>query len=87
MDEITWLWMYNSWLEDLRENHKTYKDYALFLGAFSNWEMANKISKKENPDFKMSKEEFEASYQRVIESDEDIEEREIGHRRRRRIIK
>jgi hypothetical protein len=87
MDETTWLWMYNSWLEDLYEKHKTYKDYALFLGAFSNWEMANKISTKDNPDFKTSDEEFEASFKRVVESNDDVEQGKTIHRRRRRAIK
>ena len=79
--------MYNSWLEDLQEKHKTYKDYALFLGAFSNWEMANKISKKDNPDFQSSDEEFEAAFDRVVKSNEGSEKEKTIHRRRRRAIK
>ena len=79
--------MYNSWLQDLNDKHKTYKDYALFLGAFSNWEMAKKMSKKDNPDYETSDEDFEASYEMVIQSDKNNQEENSNHRKRRRVVK
>lgn len=66
MDEFTWVWMYQSWLQDLQEMHKTYKDYALFVGAFSNPEMAKNISRQDNK-FESSDEEFEETFEAIKE--------------------
>lgn len=86
MDEFTWAWMYQSWLQDQEELHKTYKNFALFLGSFFNWEMANRISKQDNPDYETSDEEFEESFEKVrqfSELEEQLQTQNSTHRRRR----
>lgn len=87
MDEFTWLWMYQNWLQDQEDLHKTYKDYALFMGSFFNWEMANALSKQDNPDFESSDEDFEKSFDIVRKSIQDEEVNKHIHRRHRRVIK
>jgi hypothetical protein len=51
--------MYTSWFQDQEDINKTYKDYALFIGAFSNPKMASDIARKDNPQFVSSEEDFE----------------------------
>lgn len=90
MDEFTWAWMYQSWLQDQEELHKTYKNFALFLGSFFNWEMANNISKQDNPDYEVSDEEFEESFDKVrqfTELEEQMLQAQSSHRRHRRVIR
>lgn len=71
--------MYQSWLRDLEEKHDMYKDYATYLGSFSNLEMAQKIvggKKIETNDA-----DFEESWKNVLKEDEK-EETQL-HRRRK----
>jgi hypothetical protein len=82
MDEYMWVWMYQSWLQDQEETHKTYKDYALFLGSFFNSEMAQSIIKLDDPDFSASDEDFEKSTEYML-NQKNIELSNIRHRRRR----
>lgn len=83
MDEYVWIWLYQNWLQDQEEMHKTYKDYALFLGAFFNSEMANNIWKSDNPDHASTDKDFEKSTE-VLAQQSNIQPK---HRRRRKIIK
>lgn len=91
MDEFTWVWMYQNWLQDQEELHKTYKNYALFIGSFFNWEMANALSKQDNPDYEVSDEEFEQAYERVRQfSEQEEAQQQIAqtvHRRHKRVVK
>jgi hypothetical protein len=82
MDDWKWMWMYQSWIQDQEEMHKTYKNYALFMGSFSNWEMANRVSKQDNPDHEASDEDFEKASEFVSNYNVD----QPKHRRARRII-
>jgi len=84
MDEFTWMWMYQSWLQDQEDMHKIYKSYALYMGSFFNWEMANRASKQDNPDYATSDEEYEKSYEMVSKFN-DIADQKL-HRRARRVI-
>jgi hypothetical protein len=65
--------------------HKTYKDYALFLGAFSNSEMAQNIWKKEAPDFSSSDTDFNNSTKNMVQQ-RILEQEQIKHRRKRKVI-
>lgn len=90
MDEWTWAWMYQSWLQDQEDQNKLYKDFAVFLGSFTNWEMAQKLSKED--DIASSDEDFEKSTENVKKISEIIEQRKAQskdtnlHRRRRKVV-
>lgn len=77
--------MYYSWLQDKEELHKTYKDYALFIGSFSNWEMANNIHNKENPKYQSSDEDFDRATEMVVKEIEEEESK--SQNRHRRVIR
>lgn len=86
MNEYTWVWMYQSWLQDQKDLHKNYKDYALFLGSFFNWEAAQDIAKRDTPDYETTDEEMEESTNVVRKAREVAKQRkveEFRHRRRR----
>lgn len=85
MDEFNWIWMYYNWLQDKEELHKTYKDYALFIGSFSNWEMANNIHNKENPKYQSSDEDFDRATEMVVKEIEEEESK--SQNRHRRVIR
>jgi hypothetical protein len=85
IDEYEWVWMYQSWLQDQEEMHKTYKDYALFLGAFFNSEMAQNIWKQESPDFSSSDDDFNQATQNMVKQRVQ-EQAQIKHRRKRRVV-
>lgn len=76
--------MYQSWLQDQEEMHKTYKSYALFMGSFFNWDMANRVSKQDDPDYATSDKEYEESWE-MVKNFNDNEEEGL-HRRRRRVM-
>ena len=63
----------------------------MFLGSFTNWEMAQKISKED--DIESSDEDFEKSTENVKKISEIIEQRKVIqskevnlHRRRRKVV-
>ena len=63
---MVWLWMYLSWIEDQNQKHKFARDYSVFLGSFSNPEAAQKIHKADDPEYALSDDEMEQSWERVI---------------------
>lgn len=83
MDEYTWIWLYQSWLQDMEDTHKTYKDYALFLGAFYNPELAKNLSKQDNPDYESTEQDDEKTEQFLLEQRKNSFEK-IRHRRNRK---
>jgi len=56
---LTYLWMYYSYREDLIEQSKKDKDYAVFLGSFANPSMARKILDQEKNTIEMDDEQFD----------------------------
>lgn len=94
-DEISpmvWLWMYMSWIEDQNEEHKFARDYGTFIGSFSNPEAAQKMAKRDDPEYELSDEDFQGSIDRVIrDRDKVIGEGKSGEivskRRRKRVIR
>ena len=64
--------------------HKTYTDYALFMGWFYNPKEASRIAKQNNPDYETSDDEFEQSYDLVENYNKFKEARK--HRRMRKVI-
>jgi len=79
MNPLLYLWMYESWIQDLREDNESKRTYAILTGSFANMELAKKMIDKENPTFQSSDEDFEETY-RMIE--EDVANKESKTRRR-----
>lgn len=77
--------MYQSWLRDKEEKHEEYKNYLVFLGAFHNQEMAQKIIKNDNPDYVSNEDDFEKATETVVKIDELIDKSKNVRRRRRNI--
>ena len=46
------IWLYESWLYEVEQKVEVEKNLAIFVGSFSNYEMAKEIMKKENPEYK-----------------------------------
>jgi len=79
------LWMYESWCEDQVEKNEFAKNYALFIGSFSNPELAQKYVREEKPTFQSSDEDFEESTRMMLrDRDKKIKMEEKPRRRRRR---
>lgn len=60
MDPIEKLWLYESWVNELEIDLEKEKAIAILIGSFSNPEMAQKMHMKDNPNVKVSDDEFEA---------------------------
>lgn len=69
---MVWLWMYMSWIEDQNQKHKFARDYSVFLGSFSNPEAAKKMHKIDDPDYALSDDEWEESWQRVVNDKDKV---------------
>jgi Cys-tRNA synthase (O-phospho-L-seryl-tRNA:Cys-tRNA synthase) len=57
--------MYAHWLQDLEEKHEFAKNYSTYIGAFSNYNMAQKIMNTENPEYNTTEEEFNQSIENI----------------------
>ena len=78
-----WLWMQESWLQDLEEKHEFQRAYSILTGAFSNAEMAKRMIKMDNPDFQMSDEDLEKVSQEIVQKRKEAEQAKPKRRRRR----
>ena len=88
IDDWQWVWMYNSWIQDQEDEHAKLKNYAIFLGAFSNYEMAKNIKQTEESTIKSSDEDFEKSTNVINKYDEFASKIENSkHRRKRKILR
>lgn len=80
--------MYYSWIQDQEDEHKKLKDYAVFLGAFSNYDMAKNIKDSETSTIKSSDEDFEKSVDIISKYDQYASQIESSsHRRKRKILR
>ena len=79
--------MYESWCQDHEDKNEMYKAFSIFLGSFSNPEAAQKMLKKETPDYHSSDEDFEESTRMVIADREREEKEKQQNKRRRRVIR
>ena len=77
MDDITWNWHYESWIEDQEEEMKKMKNFGCFVGAFWNPTAAKKIQSSESGEgsVELSDEDFEATLKFV--KDSNIEKERI----------
>jgi hypothetical protein len=78
------LWMYESWCQDLEDKNEFAKSFSIFLGSFSNPEAAQKMLKKDNPDY--SSTDDDESIKRVLDDRKKQQEQEAPKRRRRRQV-
>lgn len=83
LDPIMRAWMFNSWLEDIKEEAEKDKQLGLLIGSFTNYEAVKSIISAENPDHMMSDEEFDNVSQQIL-TKKDNEVEPIKKRRRRR---
>lgn len=88
MDEWTWAWLYQSWIQDQEEEFNKYKDFSLFVGSFSNPEMAQTIARRDNPEYQVSDEDFNKSVKVLEEVDNliSVKNKAESRRRRRRVV-
>lgn len=84
MDVSIWLWMYQSWLQDLEDKQEFAENLGTFVGSFSNSEMAKKIIKSKTPDYQMDEKSFDKISRDIHESSK--KELEQKQRRRRRVL-
>ena len=77
---VKWLWMYQSWLQDLEDKHKFAKDYTILSGSFVNYEMAQKMLDPQN-----RHESTSTDLDRSMEMVREAPEKPL-HRRRRGVV-
>ena len=58
--------MYYSWLQAWEDTNDFTKNYAMFLGSFSNPQLAQHLAKMENPQFESSDEDFEKTSRELL---------------------
>lgn len=94
MDPVKKLWWYEGWIHDQELKIETIRSHAILVGSFYNPEAANKMAKKNDPDFISSDEDFDKSTE-IVRQDRarqeqtaaELEEmRNSKHRRRRRQV-
>ncbi len=85
MDPIRKQWWYESWVYSIEKDLEKWKALGILIGSFSNPDAANKMMKKERPDFSTTDEEFERSYS-MVENTSMVDHSETGNKRRRRRI-
>jgi hypothetical protein len=80
------IWLFESWLYECEKEAEKLKNQAILTGSFSNPEMAQKMIKNENPDFKATDGEATAEmlHRQIVE-----EEKSNGQKKKkkRKIIK
>jgi hypothetical protein len=88
MDPFVKLWWFEHWSNKIVTELENYKSLAILVGSFSNLEMAQKMVKKDNPDFQSSEEDVEKSMKMIREykSEEEIQQATTPPRRRRRKV-
>lgn len=80
MNPVLYLWMYESWIQDLIEEHKFSKNYAILTGSFSNMELAQKMIDAETPDYESTEVDFEETLKMIEES---VQQEQPIYRKRR----
>ncbi len=86
MDPVQRSWMFNSWIEDRKENIEFQKNHAYLIGGFANPAMLSKILDKDNNTIESSDEAFEKSLEIVKSSRKNTENKTSLKRRRHKKI-
>lgn len=87
MDEWLLSWYYAHWIEDQEEEISKMKNFGIFVGAFSNPEMASQIRDSENNTTKVSDEDMDKSLEYMKQQNENTAKLELNKKRRRRFKK
>lgn len=82
----TYLWLYNSFMQEEEDKQKFARSLAIFQGSFSNLEMAKNIIKSDNPTAEMDDEQFEVVSEFIL-SDEKKPETKMRKRQRKLLSK
>jgi len=66
------VWLYESWLHEKEQESESLRNQAIFIGSFSNPEMAQKIIKIESPDYKATDldETSKMIHEQILEEEE-----------------
>ena len=78
-----YLWMYESWIEDLNEKNKFARNYSILTGSFSNMDLAQKMM-VEKSGFSSSDDDFERTTQMIESGTFDKKDNNNVKRKRRR---
>lgn len=77
------VWLYERWLHSKELELEQLRSFAILVGSFFNPEMAYKMSKSENPDFKST--DFDAATKAVREQILDAS-RDKKKRKKRKVV-
>ena len=62
------IWLFHGWAIKIETYNQTMRNHAILIGSFFNPEEARKLSKKDNPDYETSEDDFEGSWAEVLKS-------------------
>lgn len=79
------IWLYESWIHDMELEAQKLKNQAIFIGSFSNPEMAQKIIKQDSPDYKAtdSEETANALHEQIVKEES---KKNSKKRKRRKVV-
>lgn len=60
--------MFELWCNEKQEQLETYRKFGIFVGSFYNPEAAHEMSQMDNPDFALTQEEFDQSFNIVVQA-------------------
>lgn len=82
------IWLYESWLYECEKEAEKLKNQAILTGSFSNPEMAQKMIRDENPDFKSTDGEAVAEelHKQILEEEKNAKSKK-KKKKKRKIIK
>lgn len=87
MDPMMYRYLYESWSQDLEDRAEFAKNVGIFVGSFSNYEMARSLSGDGVREYESSDEDFDKSAEAVLNDINSKEaNRRMSRRRRRKII-
>jgi hypothetical protein len=80
---VKYLWLYESWRQDIEDKNEFARSFSIFLGSFSNPEAAQQMLKQDSPDYGSTDEDFEEST-RIMLADREREQEETKPKRNKR---
>jgi hypothetical protein len=60
--------LFELWINEQNDEMEKLRSFGIFVGSFSNPEAAKQMNQMDNPDFNLSDEEFDQSFNIVLES-------------------
>lgn len=67
LNPFTRVWLYENWMKDIEEKEKFAYNYSVFLGAFSNPAMAEKLRETEKTTYRTDDEQFDKLFENIKE--------------------